>query len=325
MWFEKGDPSAPVLTNWEHPWRKHGGDNPTTIYLSAPVSPDLQYRLRGPIGDAVYAGVQVYTRGPGFNAPSANISDTDLLGGGREIDLLIGGRGPDDGTPWLPLVADDYLVMVRLYHDSSPVALPPLSLSCIDAAGGIGLLWSERATNAVTFFREAVLSTTSVTEVLRAAGVNRYPPPGAPVKAPRYTGALFPRSTMSTTGSTSASAPGRRCVCGARHPPRGSGPWCSTTAGSTPQTSLPTDASSPEPTSNSTLTATTRSSWALAIPDTPTGSNGRPHRRNLRHPLSASAAARTARRRGDQSRMTAARWRDDGTASFKLARRELCR
>ena len=192
MWFEKGDPAAPVLTNWEHPWRKYGGDNPTTIYLSAPVSPDLQYRLRGPIGDAVYAGVQVYTKGPGFNAPSANISDTALLGNTREINMLIGGRDPADGTPWLSLVEGDYLIMARLYHDTVPVAPPPLSLSCLDAPAGRRLPWSARADAAENFFREAVLSTMSVTEVLRAAGVNRYPPPGAPVKAPRYTGALFP-------------------------------------------------------------------------------------------------------------------------------------
>jgi len=63
MWFQKGDPTAPVLTNWELPWRKYGGDNPTTIYLSAPVSPNIRYRLRGPIGDAVYAGLQVNTKG----------------------------------------------------------------------------------------------------------------------------------------------------------------------------------------------------------------------------------------------------------------------
>lgn len=192
MWFQKGDPAAPVLTNWELPYRKYGGDNPTTIYLSAPVSPDLQYRLRGPIGDAVYAGVQVYTRGPGFNAPSANISDTALLGNGREIDLLIGGSDPGDGTPWLPLVADDYLVMVRLYHRVVPGAPPPIEISCLNAAPGAGLPWSVRADKANEFFDEAVTSTMSVTEALRSAGVNSYPPPGATVKAPRYTGALFP-------------------------------------------------------------------------------------------------------------------------------------
>lgn len=192
MWYQKGDPTAPALTNWEMPYRKYGGDNPTTIYLSAPVSPDLRYRLRGPIGDAVYAGVQVYTKGPGYNAPSANISDTALLGSGREVDLLIGGTDPGDGTPWLPLVADDYLVMLRLYHRTVPVAPPPLSITCLNAPAGAGVTGSVRADAAEAFFREAVLSTMSVTEALRDAGVNSYPPPGAEVKTPRYTGALFP-------------------------------------------------------------------------------------------------------------------------------------
>ena len=47
MCFQKGDPGAPRLTNWELPWRKFGGDNPTTTYLSAPVSASFRYRLRG--------------------------------------------------------------------------------------------------------------------------------------------------------------------------------------------------------------------------------------------------------------------------------------
>ena len=32
----------------------------------------------------------------------------------------------------------------------------------------------------------------AVTETLRGAGINAYPPPQAPVQKPRYTGALFP-------------------------------------------------------------------------------------------------------------------------------------
>jgi hypothetical protein len=209
MWFQKGDPAAPVLTNWELPYRKFGGDNPTTIYLSAPVSPNLRYRLRGPIGDAVYAGVQVYTKGPGYNAPSANISDTALLGGGREVDLLIGGSDPGDGTPWLPLVADDYLVMVRLYHRFVPKDPPPITISCLDAPPGAGAPWSVRADAAERFFNEAVLSTVSVTEALRSAGVNSYPPPGATVKAPRYTGALFPTRDNTYDGFYLSLGPGQ--------------------------------------------------------------------------------------------------------------------
>lgn len=51
----------------------------------------------------MYAGVQVYTRGPGYNAPSANISDVRLVDADGEIDLLIGGADPGNGGPWLPL------------------------------------------------------------------------------------------------------------------------------------------------------------------------------------------------------------------------------
>lgn len=191
MWFQKGDPTAPLLTNWERPWRKYGGDNPTTIYLSAPVCPDMTYRLRGAIGDAVYAGVQVYTRGTGYNAPSANISDRALLGGGREIDLQIGGGDPGGNRPWLPLVADDYLVMVRLYHRHVPTGPPELTISRLND-GRPAQTWADRAALAEQFFREEIRSTMAVAETLRAAGLNAYPQPDAPVHQPRYTGALFP-------------------------------------------------------------------------------------------------------------------------------------
>ena len=193
MWFQKGDPTAPRLTNWERPWRKYGGDNPTTLYLSAPVSPALRYRLCGPVGDAVYTGVQVYTRGPGYNAPSANISDTRLIPGeSREIDLLIGGPDPADGTPWLPLADGDYLVMVRLYHLSPPEAEHRLAVRCLDPSTEHAPSMAQRADNAEAFFRDEIESTLAVTEALRAAGVNGYPPPDAPIHQPRYTGALFP-------------------------------------------------------------------------------------------------------------------------------------
>lgn len=259
MWFQKGDPTAPVLTNWELPWRKYGGDNPTTIYLSAPVSPTLRYQLRGPIGDAVYAGLQVYTKGPGFNAPSANISDTRLLRGGPEIDLLIGGHDPGDGTPWIPLVADDYLVMVRLYHRQVPgVVPPPISLTCLDAAPGTGPSLTQRADEAEAFFRDCVLSTMSVTEVLRQAGVNGYPNRMPPSTNPVTPELCSPPSTTSTTASTSACNPARPCDCAETRRRPDSAHSCSTTAGSTPPTSRPTAVSSPGKMFNSKPTGATR-------------------------------------------------------------------
>ena len=192
MWFQKGDPAAPALTNWERPWRKYGGDNPTTTYLSAPVSPAHSYRLRGSIGDAVYAGVQLYTRGPGYNAPSGNISDRDLVLADGSVDLLIGGEDPGDGRAWLPLVDDDYLVMLRLYHRAPEPEPPSFGIERIDDRPAPLLAASERARTAAEFFRDEILSTMAVTDTLRSAGVNAYPPPDAPVHRPRYTGALFP-------------------------------------------------------------------------------------------------------------------------------------
>jgi Protein of unknown function (DUF1214) len=192
MWFQKGDPAVPRLTNWERPWRKFGGDNPTTTYLSAPVAFGHAYRLRGDVGDAVYAGVQVYTKGPGYNAPSANIADTDLIGPNGNVDLVIGGARPTDGSAWLPLVENDYLVMLRLYHREPTQAAPPFTIARVDGEPMVPMSTAERAAAAEAFFREEVLSTISVTDALRAAGVNAYPPLDAPVHRPRYTGALFP-------------------------------------------------------------------------------------------------------------------------------------
>jgi hypothetical protein len=192
MWFQKGDPSAPRFTNWERPWRKYGGDNPTTTYLSAPVAPGHVYRLRGNVGDAVYAGVQVYTKGPGYNAPSANISDTALVAGDGRIDLIVGGPEPSDGRRWVPLIDDDYLVMVRLYHRIPEPIPPPFTIDRIDAKPLDALTTAARAANAEAFFRDEVLSTMAVTDTLRSAGANAYPPQDAPIHQPRYTGALFP-------------------------------------------------------------------------------------------------------------------------------------
>ena len=192
MWYQKGDAGAPHFTNWERPWRKYGGDNPTTTYLSAPVDPEHVYRIHGNIGDAVYAGVQVYTRGAGYNAPSGNISDQNLVSADGNIDLTVGGEQPTDGSPWLPLIKDDYLVMLRLYHRKPEYQTPDMSIERVDTALMPALSADERAHRAAEFFHDEILSTIAVTDTLRAAGVNAYPPADAPVHRPRYTGALFP-------------------------------------------------------------------------------------------------------------------------------------
>ena len=192
MFFEKGDPADPHFTEWEHPWRKFGGDNPGTVYLSAPVDPRLSYRIRGRAASARYVGVQMYTRGPGFNAASANLSDHELrMTPAGDLDITVAAADPGDGRPWLPLIEGDYLVMIRVYRQDVFGPDPDLTIEVVD-----GELPStsvrERSAAAVAFFNEGVRSTMSVTDVLRSAGANLYPPADAPVRRPKYMGALFP-------------------------------------------------------------------------------------------------------------------------------------
>ena len=272
MWFQKGDPAAPTLTNWERPWRKYGGDNPTTTYLSAPVSPAHCYRLRGSIGDAVYAGVQLYTKGPGYNAPSGNISDRDLVLDDGSVDLLIGGERPGDGRAWLPLIDDDYLVMVRLYHRTPEVEPPSFTIERIDDHPAARLTVAARAHTAAAFFRDEVLSTMAVTDTLRDAGVNAYPPPDAPVHRPRYTGALFPTLDNVYDGFYVDLAPGAALRLRGRPRSPATARSCSTTAGSTLRTSRHTVATGPSTRSSSHQMAPTSWSSAPTPRATPTGS-----------------------------------------------------
>ena len=244
--FKRVIPPHPELTNWERPWRKYGGDNPTTTYLSAPVAADHTYRLQGSVGDAVYVGVQVYTKGPGYNAPSANISDTHLVRDHNSIDLAIGGKQPGGGGAWLSLTDDDYLVMVRLYHRAPELEPPTFTIERMDGPPVSGPSAADRARTAAAFFRDEILSTMAVTDTLRAAGTNAYPRPrraGAPGHAtPAH---CFPRSTTSTTGSSSTLPRVSHSGSGARRRSPVTARSCSTTAGSTLPISPDTGATGP--------------------------------------------------------------------------------
>jgi hypothetical protein len=214
MWFEKGDPTDPHLTSWEHPWRKFGGDNPGTVYLTAPVRPGLRYLISGRCPGARYVGVQAYTKGPGYNAPAANLSDEHLgIGPDGTFELEVGEPGSAaPGRPLLPISGADYLVMVRCYMAGVDGPHPDLSIRRVDDDDATGPDVDQRWEAAVGFLREAVLSTVSVTDVLRAAGANAYPGPDAEVHQPRHTGALFPTRDNAYDGCWVHLAPGETLV-----------------------------------------------------------------------------------------------------------------
>ena len=191
MWYQKGDPAAPAWTEWQQPWRKYGGDNPGTVYLSAPVSPRHQYRIRGPLAGAHYVGVQIHRQIQGFNAPSANISSADLTPGpdGR-FELVIGGERPEGAAHWLPLQDDDYVAMVRVYS-YEPWTRWDVTIERIDGVAAEPLPAVERLAKAASYFEAEVLSSIELTELIRAGGTNTYGPPDATYRQPKYGDALF--------------------------------------------------------------------------------------------------------------------------------------
>jgi hypothetical protein len=192
MWLKKADPGRPEWTSWEHPRRKYGGDNPWTLYLSAPVSPAHQYRLSGRLRSCHYLGLQLYGLVEGFNAPTARLSGTDLgLDDEGRFELVVGGDRPTGGRPWLPLGGDDYLAMMRLYSYGGPPDAR-IDIECIGGgsadAPDIGACLAKVA----SYFKAEVLSTIQLTELMRAGGVNAFAPPDAPVRRPEYGDSLFP-------------------------------------------------------------------------------------------------------------------------------------
>jgi hypothetical protein len=192
MWYQKGDPADPAWTEWMHPWRKLAGDNPGTVYLSAPVSPRHRYRVRGPIAGAHYVGVQLYRQVQGFNAPSAHMSSADLVADedGR-FELVLGGDRPDGARNWLPLQDDDYVAMVRVYS-YEPWTRWDVSIERMDEAPAEPLPAAERLRKAASYFEAEVLSSIELTELIKAGSTNAYGPPDAAYRQPKYGDALFP-------------------------------------------------------------------------------------------------------------------------------------
>ena len=84
--YLRSDARRPAFVPIVGPTFKWGGDNSDAFYNFAPVSPDLEYRIRGKRGDAVYLSVCVYG-GPDDGRWStsivSNLNDRDITFGAR--------------------------------------------------------------------------------------------------------------------------------------------------------------------------------------------------------------------------------------------------
>ena len=150
--YLRSDAQRPTFVPIVGPTFKWGGDNSDSFYNFAPISPDVEYVVRGKRGDAVYISVCVYG-GPDDGRWStrivSNISDRDLTfeADGR-FEISVARERPVHARNWLPLADDANAMITRDYHvdpvhgapttyeiEAIPNASPPPPLGDAEVAG----------------------------------------------------------------------------------------------------------------------------------------------------------------------------------------------
>jgi hypothetical protein len=154
--FENSDPDFPTLLNIPNATAKVGADNPDNLYLTASISGDREYRLRGTRGTVplLSFSTKLLVAGPGGATDQAVASSTGALDG-KHLSVNQDGtfevamsQDPRPGN-WLPLSAKSNVLTVRqTFFDRSrevpasvvvervggPTTPAPLSAKRADAA-----------------------------------------------------------------------------------------------------------------------------------------------------------------------------------------------
>ncbi|MFC0080977.1 DUF1214 domain-containing protein [Aciditerrimonas ferrireducens] len=134
LFVERADPLHPSFTRVTSPIRKYFGDNPDTVYDSAPLDPTKTYRITGQRGTCCYLAFCVYgSGGPEGNRIVANLADRDLdLSPEGRFSLVLSPE-PHPG-PWIRLEPDARSVVARQYR-ANPATEQPASyqIECLDA------------------------------------------------------------------------------------------------------------------------------------------------------------------------------------------------
>jgi hypothetical protein len=118
--YLRSDARRPAFVPIVGPTFKWGGDNSDAFYNFAPVTPDLEYRIRGKRGDAVYLSVCVYG-GPDDGRWStsivSNLNDRDItFGPDGTFDIAVSRERPANADNWLALTDDANAMITRDYH-----------------------------------------------------------------------------------------------------------------------------------------------------------------------------------------------------------------
>ncbi|GAB1423647.1 DUF1214 domain-containing protein [Thauera terpenica] len=122
LMVEAGTPEFPRFSDPAGGFIKIGGDNPDNLYLSTPISGELEYRIHGQRGDA--PTINFATKNGGYQKPGAKMLGTGFLDGrelevdeGGNFEILVSARRPPSGN-WLPMEPDSNLLLIRqTFHD----------------------------------------------------------------------------------------------------------------------------------------------------------------------------------------------------------------
>ena len=131
--YLRSDAQRPAFVPIVGPTFKWGGDNSDSFYNFAPISPAVEYLVRGKRGDAVYISVCVYG-GPDDGRWStrivSNISDRDIVfdDDGR-FEIAVARERPPGARNWLPLADDANTMITATTTSTRCTARPPSTRS----------------------------------------------------------------------------------------------------------------------------------------------------------------------------------------------------
>ena len=113
--MENADPYAPELRRNAHETIKMGADNPDNHYLSAPISGECEYRIRGTRGTVYYLGMGAQEGGYGSTGSLKtsgylDVSDVELEPDGT-VDIIVSAR--EHPRNWLRMSPQSRLLIVR--------------------------------------------------------------------------------------------------------------------------------------------------------------------------------------------------------------------
>jgi hypothetical protein len=113
--LEGSDPQFPLLFRSITPTQKYGGDSPDNVYHNATIRGELEYRISGKIGNAVYFSMGTKANRYFTDGTMASTGEIDcknlILDADRGFEIILSQR-PHPGN-WLPMQPDTSMIVVR--------------------------------------------------------------------------------------------------------------------------------------------------------------------------------------------------------------------